>query len=426
MSNYLQRLLSSKTVKNFLVYGFGQAVNLISPLLITPYLIYTCGLDKLGIIAIGQALAFILIVFVDYSSYIIGVKEISINRNDHSQLQELFATIYAAKAVLLAVVLGISTLLIFTIPYFSKYTLAYLFSLTIIFGQFINPTWFFQGLENFKWITIINVLSKVLYVGGVLLFVHTPYDYIYANLWLGFGAILANLIGLIYILKTFGFSLHRYSNSSVKALLVRDFSFCVSQFFFAVRNYSVVMIIGFFAGNFVAGKFKVIEQIINLLRTYLQMFFKFSYSYVCFEIDQNLQKGLQFWRKYNQINYLFLLSLVVALFVFSAQILHFFRVDTSLLPAFESYLELALFIPLLIGITLPLEQLLFSLNQNKVYVRLTIGTTVLNTLLVSIAMKFFELTQVFIFLIATEMALIICYYLVLRPSFQQIKKVKIQ
>jgi O-antigen/teichoic acid export membrane protein len=413
-------------MKNFVVYGFGQAVNLISPLLITPYLIYTCGIEKLGVIAIGQALAYILIVFVDYSSYIVGVKEISINRNDHSKLQELFNTIYAAKAILLFFVGLISILFIYSIPYFTNYASSLLFSLTIVFGQFINPTWFFQGVENFKWITIINVLSKLLYVGGVLLFVHTANDYVYANLWLGLGAILANLIGLFYILKTFGFSLRQFSNSAVKTLLVRDFSFCVSQFFFAVRNYSAVMIIGFFAGDFVAGKFKVIEQIINLLRTYLQMFFKFSYSYVCFEVDQNLQKGLQLWRKYNLLNYLFLLAIVFTLYLFSAQTLRFFRVDDALVPTFESYLKLALFIPLLIGITLPLEQLLFSLNQNKVYIRLTIGTTVLNTLLVSIAMKFFELTQVFIFLIATELALIICYYLVLRPSFQQIKKIKIQ
>jgi len=405
-----------------MVYGIGQAVNLISPLLITPYLIYTCGLDKLGVIAIAQALAFIFIVFVDYSSYIIGVKEISINRNEYSQLQELFATIYAAKAFLLGVVLAISVLLIFTAPYFLKNSLVFLFSLTIIIGQFINPTWFFQGVENFKWITIINILGKALYVGGVLLFVHSANDYMYANLCLGLGAILANLVGLIYILKTFGFSLSRFSNSAVKSLLVRDFSFCVSQFFLAVRNYSSVMIIGFFAGDFVAGKFKVIEQIINLLRTYLQMFFKFSYSYVCFEVDQNLQKGLQLWRKYNLLNYLFLITLILALIVFSTQTLQFFKVESALIPAFETYLQLALFIPLLIGISLPLEQLLFSLNHNKVYIRLTIGFTILNTLLVSVAMKFFELTEVFVFLIATEFVLIICYYLVLSPSLHRNKK----
>ena len=408
-------------MKNFVVYGFGQAVNLISPLLITPYLIYTCGIEKLGVIAIGQALAYILIVFVDYSSYIVGVKEISINRNDHSKLQELFNTIYAAKAILLFFVGLISILFIYSIPYFTNYASSLLFSLTIVFGQFINPTWFFQGVENFKWITIINVLSKLLYVGGVLLFVHTANDYVYANLWLGLGAILANLIGLFYILKTFGFSLRQFSNSAVKTLLVRDFSFCVSQFFFAVRNYSAVMIIGLFAGDFVAGKFKVIEQIINLLRTYLQMFFKFSYSYVCFEVDQNLQKGLQLWRKYNLLNYLFLLAIVFTLYLFSAQTLRFFRVDDALVPTFESYLKLALFIPLLIGITLPLEQLLFSLNQNKVYIRLTIGSTIFNIVMTTLIINYFELKQVLWLFIFIEASLILCYYLLLKPYFSKLK-----
>jgi len=404
-----------------MVYGFGQAVNLISPLLITPYLIYTCGLEKLGVIAIGQAMAYILIVFVDYSSYIVGVKEIAINRNDQTKLEELFTTIYVAKAILFLGVVLLCVTLLFLIPNSSNYALPLLYSLAIVAGQFINPTWFFQGVENFSWITIINVLGKVLYVAGVLVFIHSADAYVYANFWLGFGAVIANLIGVGYILHRYGFSFKRFSFTAVKTLLVSDFSFCVSQFFFAVRNYAAVMIIGFFAGDFVAGKFKVIEQIITLLRTYLQLFFKFSYSYVCFEIDQNVQKGLRLWQKFNGLNYLLLLLIVAVLYAYSAQTLLFFKVDPHLVPGFVSYLQLALIIPLLIGITLPLEQLLFGLNKNKVYIQLTIGSTIVNVSMTALVMRYFELKQVLGLFIFIEAALIFCYYLVLKPYFSATK-----
>ena len=154
-----QYISSNKTLKNFMVYGIGQGVNLISPLLITPYLIYICGLEKLGIVAIGQSVVYILIVFVDYSSYILGVKEISVNRENLPILERLFSTIYAAKFFLLIVVLLLTLILVTFIPYFNDYRMTIFYSLSIVIGQFINPTWFFQGTENFKWITIINILA---------------------------------------------------------------------------------------------------------------------------------------------------------------------------------------------------------------------------------------------------------------------------
>ena len=97
MFKKIKQLLESKKTKDFIIYSFGQGINILSPLLITPYLVFICGLEKLGIIAIGQSLAYILNVIIDYSSYIIGVKEISINRHKQNKLEELFKTIYLAK-----------------------------------------------------------------------------------------------------------------------------------------------------------------------------------------------------------------------------------------------------------------------------------------------------------------------------------------
>lgn len=416
-----RNFLKKKKITDFMVYGIGQAVNIISPLLITPYLIYICGLENLGIIALGQSFAFILIVLVDYSSYIIGVKDVSINRDNPIALENIFTTIYASKLLLFIVVSILTFFMLFFIPYFNKNVTVLFFSFSIIIGQFINPTWFFQGVENFKWISIINVLSKIIYVLGVFIFIKKQEDYVFANLLLGIGAILANLLGLFYILSKYQFSFKSISLANIKKLLVNDFSFCISQFFFAVRNYSSVMIIGFFAGNYIAGQFKVIDQIINLLRTYLQMFFKFSYSYVCFEIDKNLSKGIQLWKKFNGYNFVLLTFILLLLFVFSEYVLKFFRVDKQIFNLLENYLHIALLIPLLTGITLPLEQLIFSLNKNKQYIALTMASTTINLIVMSLLMRFFGLFQVFFLLIITEGMLISIYFTLLKPYFTKAK-----
>ncbi len=408
---------TKEKLSNLTVYGIGQVVNILTPLLITPYLIYTCGLENLGVIAMGQAFAYILIVVVDYSSYIIGVKEVSINRVEHNVLQGIFTTTYISKIILLSLVILLTFLLTFFIPYFNKNLIVFYFSLTIIIAQAINPTWFLQGVENFLGITIINIFSKAINVIGVIFFITTKEDYIYANLWIGIGGILANLMGFLWIVKKYKFSFKSSSLILVINLLKNDFLFCVSQLFFSIRNYSSVIIIGFFAGNYVAGQFKVIEQIINLFRTYLQMFFKFSYGYVCFEIDKSLKNGIQIWKKFNAFNTILLLFLLSLVYLFSDLVLQFFKVEKKMIPEFVNYLNIALLIPFLIGITLPLEQLLFSLNKNKPYIKLTIISALFNVVGLSIIMTFFGLKEAFFLLIITELSLIFIYLLILKPYF---------
>jgi O-antigen/teichoic acid export membrane protein len=413
----INSFFKGKRTNDFFIYSFGQAINILSPLLITPYLIFICGIEKLGIIAMGQSLAYILIVLVDYSSYIIGVKEISINRNNKEKLEELFKTIYLSKLFLVIVVFLLVFSLTQIVPYFTKNALTILLSFAIIFGQFLNPTWFFHGVENFKWITIINILSKIIYILGVFAFIKSEEDFVYANFWLGFGVVISSVFGVAYILKKYKFSLSAASTSLVKELLVRDFSFCVSQLFFAIRNYSAVLIIGFFAGDYIAGQFKVIEQITNLFRTYLQMFFKFSYSYVCFEIDKSLAQGIQLWKKFNGYNFLLAIVLLLLVYLFSHYVLVFFKVDQQIFNQLENYLHIALLIPLFTAITLPLEQLIFGLNKNKIYIRLTISMAIFNIVGISFLMKFFGLYQVFILLILTEIILITIYLSILKKYF---------
>lgn len=415
--NKISEIKNNKKLNDFFIYSFGQAINILSPLLITPYLIFTCGLEKLGIIAMGQSLAYILIVVVDYSSYILGVKEISINRYNKEKLEELFKTIYLSKLFLVILVFLIVFLIIITFPYFAKNTLTILFSFSIIFGQFLNPTWFLQGVENFKWITIINILSKIIYILGVFVFVKSENDFVYANFWLGFGVVVSSILGFVYILKKYKLTFNFISTTLAKDLIVRDFSFCISQLFFAIRNYSAVLIIGFFAGDYIAGQYKVIEQITNLFRTYLQMFFKFSYSYVCFEIDKSLALGIRLWKKINGYNFLLAIVLLLLVYLFSHNVLVFFKVDKDIFNQLENYLHIALLIPLFTAITLPLEQLIFGLNQNKIYIRLTIIMTIFNIVGISLLMKFFGLPQVFILLIFTEILLITIYFSILKKYF---------
>mgnify|MGYP006171724887 FL=1 len=84
-----QSIKNNKQFQNFSIYGIGQLFNLLTPLLVAPYLIKICGEEGFGMIGIGLSFVFILTVLVDFASGINGVKEISIHRDDSKTVQKI-------------------------------------------------------------------------------------------------------------------------------------------------------------------------------------------------------------------------------------------------------------------------------------------------------------------------------------------------
>ena len=409
--------LSPKQLKNFSIYGFGQFINLISPLLVTPYLIYVCGVQNFGKIGLGISIAFFLILIVDYGTDITGVKNISINRENNKALDKLFTTIFVTKLILFLMVLIFSTILFLTIPFFSKEKTLLFFSLTIVLGQLFNPTWFLQGTENYKAIALLNSLSKIIYLLAVFLFIKQADDYIWANLCWGIGTFVSGLIAFIWILKKYNFSLSGFDKDSVIILLKEDFSLCVSQLFLSLKLTAPILILSYFGGYLLAGQFKIMEQIISLFRTYLQTYSRFFYPKLCFKIFNDVKQGINFWKKIYLLDGLFLLVILSIMFVSAENVLLFFKVENQMLPDLIPAFRLSLVIPLLIAVSQPLEQLLFSLNKNAVYVKLTIFATLLGVLSLIIFTPFFKLLGALVILILTELLLALFYYLSLKNYF---------
>jgi O-antigen/teichoic acid export membrane protein len=402
-------VFNKKKIKDFIIYGFGQAVNLVSPLLVMPLVILVCGQESFGKIGVGFSLALILNGVIDYGSYINGVKTISINRENHKILEENFKAIYFSKFLLLLLVLFLFSILFITIPFFAREKQLFFYSLLIVVGQFINPIWFFQGIENFKWISFVNILSKSIYIILVVFFIKEKNDYKYVNLFLGIGSIIGNFIGLIWLIKKYSFSIGSFQFSSAIKILKEEFSFSASQVFLSLYQFFPIILISYIGGDFMAGQYRVIDQIIMLFKTYLNMFFYFVYANICFELNKNIKKGILAWKQYNGANFILIALLLLFVFINLEFILSYTKIGKNQVAEIISYTIVALFIPLLTAISQPLRQLMFAFNKNKIYIKITILTTILNLLLLILLIKGIGLKGAFASIIITEMIIILLY-----------------
>jgi O-antigen/teichoic acid export membrane protein len=404
---------NQQQLSNLVIYGIGQAFNLITPILVIPYIVSICSEEGYGKIGVGMALSFFLMVFVDYGSDIVSVKEVAINRDNQCALEKTFITTYSAKFILLVLVLVTASLIFYFVPYFNDEKPLFFFGLAMIIGQFINPTWFFQGIENFKWITVVNIVSKIIYVVGVFIFIKEPGDYVYNNLIWGIGMIVPNGIAFGYIMLKHSFSFTKVVKEDIVSLIKGSFKMFLSQIFTSLQMYSPIVLISFFGNNSLAGQYKIVDQIIIIFKTYILLFFSYVYPRVCYLLEKNVKKGLRFWKIYNGLNFLFILCTMIVISVFSQEIVSYFNPKEII--EISDLLKIAVLIPLLQSITIPLKQLVLGWNNEKAYVRLTMTMTMISLISIIVVAPLFKVMGVLLSLILTEILLALFF-------FQMIKK----
>jgi O-antigen/teichoic acid export membrane protein len=414
MLRLLKKILFHKQFQKLGIYGFGQLFNLVTPLLVVPYIVSVCGEENFGKTAVGMAISFFLIVFVDYGSDIIGVREVAVNRDNPKSLNKIFTTTYAVKAIILIAVLVITSIVFLSFAYFKTENKMFFLGLLVLIGQFINPTWFLQGMENVKWITVLNIISKTIYLAGIFFTIKHEQDYIYINMWWGIGMIVSNFILFVLVIKKHQFSFLSVNKSEVVNHLKNDFSMFSSQIFVSLQLYAPVVLVSYFGSNLMAGQYRIVEQIIVIFKTYIFLFFNYVFPKVCYLVENDFKKGIKNWLIYNGVNLFLIIIAMLVLHIFSYEIVSYFNPTNRYI--LSNLLQVAIFIPLTLALSIPLKQLILALNHKYYYVKLTSIMVVLNLIAIIVLLPKHQVFGVFYSLIGTDLIIIIFYLYKLKKT----------
>lgn len=414
MLKLLKKILLHKQFQKLGIYGFGQLFNLVTPILVIPYIVSVCGEENFGKTLVGMSIAFFLIVFVDFGSDIIGVREVSVNRDNPSILNKIFTTTYVVKAIFLTLVLLITSIIFLTFPYFHSENKMFFLGFLVLIGQFINPTWFLQGIENVKWITFLNVISKIIYLLGIFLTVNEESDYIYVNMWWGIGMIISNFLIFIWVVKKHQFSFISVNKAEVENHIRKDFSMFFSQIFVSLQLYAPVVLISYFGNNLMAGQYGIVEKIIVVFKTYIFLFFNYVFPKVCYLIEIDYKKGIKNWIIYNGTNLILIAIGMLSIHFFSYEIVSYFNPTNHYI--LSNLLQFAVFVPLMLAISIPLKQLILAFNYKKKYIYLTSIMVVFNLVSIIVLLPKYQVYGVFYSLIATDLIIIIFYLYTLKKE----------
>ncbi len=141
-----------------------------------PLIARSIGAIEFGKIGIIQTFGVFILLITEFGSSLMASREISRIKNSKKELKVFIGKLLTSKLLTLPVVLLISSLSALLIPVFRD-NLLFLF--LVVLGsvfQGITPTWYFQGTEKMKGISISKILFRFLGFIVIVLFVNTSKD----------------------------------------------------------------------------------------------------------------------------------------------------------------------------------------------------------------------------------------------------------
>ena len=200
-----------KLAKNYIYNVCYQILVLLAPIITAPYLARTLGANYLGISNYVVTIAgiFTTIGMLGIQNY--SIREIAYLRHDLKKLERVFYELYATRVVLCVV-----TLLCY-IPYifFSTYPILMWIELMYVVAFFVDPCWFYIGMEDMGKAVARNFMAKVANVVGIFLLIKQEQDYIKYVFLLSMMTLLASLLAIPHLWSYFDIKIARVSLSHI-------------------------------------------------------------------------------------------------------------------------------------------------------------------------------------------------------------------
>lgn len=265
----MKRLLSKykNLLESVLSLSTLNMLNMVLPLVTMPYMLPIVGPEKYGIyIYVYTIIQYIMLVSC-YGFPFSATKQIAQVREDIHKVSSIYSDVTFAKLFLAVVSIVFVFLLSPWLFSTNDEVQIYLMGLGIVIGDVFNPSWLYQGMEKMRYITYVNVLSKMLFTVLIFIVVKESDDYRYIILLNSLGFLLAGIVSTIIAFKQFGMKLSVPTLNGIKSQLKEGSAIFGSTLSIELYKNSNVILLKFFMGEYYVGIYSVAERIIKGIRS---------------------------------------------------------------------------------------------------------------------------------------------------------------
>jgi len=377
----------SKTILSNIVALFTlQGLQYLIPLILLPYLVHILGIEYFGLLSFATATIAFFRSVVSYGFDFTGTKQIALAKENPKALSDILSSILIVKLILAAISFCILLLMMAIIDKISMSSMLFFYTFLVVIGDAIFPTWFFQGIEKMKFITIFKTLQRTVSLILILLLVQTQEDYLLVPLIEGALAIVAGAVSLLYIRQHFKIAFQIPKLDRIIFQLKNSWHLFLSQItvhFFTTIN---IFVLGLLADNTTVGYYTLAYKLFAVIQELLSPFTKAIFPFLSKKYVENKEAYYKLIKKISLFYFLGLTIIGLLTYLFAYEIVNLVAGK----PVEETARLLKIFaITLLVSIGPLYSLLLIIKSENKKLSVITFRCMLLNTLLLYPSIHYF-------------------------------------
>lgn len=243
-----------------------NGLTVLLPLVTLPYILRVVGAANYGIYSYVYVLIQYLLLLNAYGFNFSATKQIAQHRDELDVVNKIYNAVIACRLILFVVgvvfFMALSPWLLET----PTQKLMFVMGFGVVLGETFNPIWLFQGMEKMRYLTIVNVFSKLIFTILIFVLIRTADDYIYIILFNSCGFLLAGVLSLIIARKQFHISFALPTWADIKFQFKDGLPLFGSTVGINLYSNANVFILKFFVGDAALGVYSAAEKVMKGLQ----------------------------------------------------------------------------------------------------------------------------------------------------------------
>lgn len=303
-----------RIIENIFSLGMINGINLLIPLVTLPYLIQHVGLSNYGAYSIVYSMLQYGILFSAYGFGFSTTQQIAQHRDNKSILNVIVNSTLAARLLIMlivSIVMGVVCIVVYPREYF----IMYLLGLGVILGDIMNPVWLYQGMEKMRFMTIVHLVSKIVFTLLIFVFIKENDDYPYITLLNSVGYIVAGCLSLIMAYRSFKLTFRLPKRRHVMIQFKSGWYIFLSTISMNLYRNSNVFILGFFLPSAQVGLYSGAEKIVKGFQAIISPLSNALFPYVARKFkDMDIKER---WRAIRRMSgYISILLIVLSVILY--------------------------------------------------------------------------------------------------------------
>ncbi len=174
----LHRLRETRVLQNYSYMSALQVGNALISVLIYPYLIRVMGADAMGLYAFILGIVMYFQAMVEFGFDMPAAKAVSLAHDQPHKLNRIISQVWVCKWLLLVTVSLLAVPIVWWIPILRRHVVLFMVIYAQIIYSILFPQWYYQGMKNMRFSTIVQFCIRLLQIPLIIWLVHDANDVI--------------------------------------------------------------------------------------------------------------------------------------------------------------------------------------------------------------------------------------------------------